>query len=121
MELGERPGVDEPEERSGCVARLSREPVLAIDAPWTRPIEIAGKFPSRRVVIAVQHWLMQLKLEIYPAGAVVIALTCERCCDNLSKIFKQRSSLPVNAGPVTRSLLTLIALRQLERVDLTDV
>jgi hypothetical protein len=111
VEPGEE--VDEPEERSGCVARLSREPVLAIDAPWTRPIEIAGKFPSRRVVIAVQvHWLMklQLKLEVYPAGAVVIALTCELCCNNLSKIFKQSSSLQVNAGPVTRSLLTLIAL-----------
>jgi hypothetical protein len=67
--LGER--VDGPEERSGCVARLSREPVLAIYAPWTRPIETAGKFPSRRVVIMVQHWLMQLKLEVYPDSAVV--------------------------------------------------
>jgi hypothetical protein len=119
VELRER--VDEPEERSGCVARLSREPVLAIDAPWTRPIEMAGKFPSRRVVIAVQHWFIQLKLEVYANSAVVIALTCERCCDNLSKIFKQSSSPPANASPVTRSLLTLTALRQLERVDLTDV
>jgi hypothetical protein len=47
-------GGDGPEESSGWVVRLSREPVLTIDAPWTRPMEPVGeKRMSRRVVIAV--------------------------------------------------------------------